>query len=366
MFSDTRYKARLPMIRVAISIFILLHAGLTFASEAPGKSSFFFGKCELPFDPVQEREAIASSFFTCTKAKAFAGSLYVPSLSALFASEFDVSNSFHYGLNHSLHFDYAYDRIDSQDSSSITEGDRSRIESALYQFGNPAFHKFRFNLGIQRPAFGINQYPNLGYELLFNPEFMWLPPKLGVHLIYDSQTDTQVELGWIPNEQIKGSLELPDSWFTSRFMYDFTLNGTTRSIFSFMMKKTGEKRISLGFVSHGSNRAILQAEWTRIYSTGVLEASKNVHRSFQLGKALADAPYVQFMRLAYEDPPHRTTRTFFEYNLLSFQYRLYSLGFKFQFLSKRLSLRLSLAFKQDITPEKQNRWLLGGGFGMRL
>lgn len=337
--------------------------------SSPREYFLFFGHCNLPFDPLKEQEKIDSSYFTCVRGNAFVDGFYIPAKTVGVSGRVEAKASTHYGTNHALFLDYYHEHIGSNHYGEVRATREDVLDTAAYQFGNPSRNEFRFIVGKQKPAFGINRYPEtIGLNQMFDPRYMWGSPELGLNLIYDTQKRAQFEFNWISGDSthlFKGDAR--NHFFASRIMYDFSLNGSTRSIFSIMVKKSGEKRLGFGIVSIGPNQNSFQAEWIRHY-TSLSDSLGSVVRSTVNGstEGLNSSSYLQLIRLSYQDSPARTVRTSFLFDDLSFHYRLYAFGLAFNLPLKGSLARLLIAFRQDATGLKKNRWILGTGVGFQL
>lgn len=354
------------MRRLIAALIILISNALY---SAPKEYFLFVGNCILPFDPLKERDRIDSSYFACLKSKIALDTFYMPAKTLGVAGRFEGTGSLHYGTQHAFFIDYYYEQMGSSHEGEVPSAKNNLLNTAVYQYGNPSVDHFRLLLGHQKPAFGVNQFPeSIGYNQMFDPRYIWGLPETNINLIFDSQEKSQLEFGWYPDESRRVFQEkIRDHAFTTRMMYDFSLNGSTRSIFSLMIKKSGEKRLGLGIVSIGPNQNIFQAEWVRHYSTLSNSLSTIVSGSINGSKeGLNSTSYMQLIRLSYQDPPGRPVRTSFLFDDLSFQYRLFAFGVSYKLPWKWSTARVLLAYRQDISGLKRSRWIIGTGIGFHL
>ncbi len=338
------------------------------STELLSASSYYFlqlGNCLLPLDINKEREKIDRSLFICQKSRINLDGIFISEKTLGLAGRIELIGSAHYGTTHALIYDYYFERIGSTKSDELSFAKNSTLDTAVYQFGNPSSDKFRILLGQQKIPFGVNHYPDIGYNQLFDPRYIWSTPQLGAALIYDSQKKTQFEVGWTPNDNRNLKNKLRNNYaFTARITYDFSLTSSTRALFSVMAFKNGEKRMNIGLIGHGPKKNSVQAEWVRIYS-----AFSSTIEDLTKG-GLSEIPlkssYTQLIRLSYEDPPDRNFRFSFLYDDLSFHYRLFSLSLSFNYPKKWSVVKLLASFKQDLTIKKRHRWILGSGIGFQL
>lgn len=323
------------------------------------------GKCVLPLNPLKEQDQIQESSFTCVKGSAHLDGLFIPNKTFGSFDRFNLRGSTHLGNTHAIFFDAYFEQMHRIQGDELGTSRAHEIDTLAYQLGNPSYSKFRIVVGQQRPAFGINHYPSVGFNQLLEPRFIWGLPHPGVNVVYDTQNENQFELGWMSAEKLERNEKPKDHLFTARFSRDFALAGSTRGQFSFMMKKTGEKRFSLGFVSIGPKQNRFQAEWVRIYTSLGNFSSITSGTLTGSSEQSLNSGYVQLIRFAYEDPPDQKIRTSVLYDDINLTYRLFIIGFTFKLPIHSL-LRFSLGFKQDVTEKKRHRWLIGTGIGFQL
>jgi hypothetical protein len=325
-------------------------------------SYFLLGDCFLPLDPDKDQDKIDSSFFICLKGSAFVDGVYVPNKSYGLSDRLSFKGSAHYGSNHAFFYNIYYEQFDSTSASELqTHNKNHAVDLAAYQFGNSSRDQFRFILGQQNPAFGINHFPEIGFQKLLNPRYIWGPARPGITFVLDSQIQTQIELGWIDSSEFDIHLKKTKEYsVTTRISHDFSLAGNTRSVFSALFNKNGEKRLSLGFINIGPHQNSFQAEWVRIYSS--LGSITDIAKGSEQG---LNSTYTQLIRLLYEDPPEQPVRTSILFDDLAFQYRLFTFGVSLETKIHTI-FRFSIGFKQDLTEKKRHRWLFGSGFGVQL
>ncbi len=355
----------------------VLLVALTFvllSTPLPAKPTEYFllhGNCKLPLDPNNDIDRIRSAVFTCSKGTATIDGVFIPNQTVGLAERFDFHTSIHYGLTHALFFETYFEQIASHVKDELPYSRDEEIQTLAYQFGNPATDRFRAIVGQQRPAFGINQFPNIALNQILDPRYIWGLSDPGINLIYDNQKEAQVEFQCTVEQDyrylsnhLRG--QVSDYSMSSRFMYDFSVLGGTRAAFSILAKKSGEKRLGFGLISIGPNQNRFQAEWVRIYASLSNSLISAVTGTLANSTEGLNSPYQQLVRFAYEDPPGQAVQNIFLFDDVAFQYRLFAYGATLNFFSSWSFLRFLIAYKQDQTGSDRHRWILSLGVGGRL
>lgn len=341
-------------------LFILLPNNAAFGHEFYSLT----GLCQLPFDPM-DSDTIDSAIFTCIRSSLNQDALFIPKNTLGWDSRLNLQGSIHYGTLHALFYESYHELVDSNNKDELSFIKKQEFTTIAYQLGNPATHPFRLLLGQQRPPFGLNQYPEIGFDQILNPQYFWGLASPGFTLIYDNLQETRFEIAWGMTSDNYDFKDNHSHLLSSRFMYDFSVLGGMRSVFSGSISKTGEKRIGVGLLSTGPINNRFHIEWVRIYPTLSSSLNQILTGSLFNTKDGQEAPYQQIIRLAYEDPPQKRVRIFLLFDDIRFQYRLFTLGLSANFTTW-LTTRFLLGFKQDQSEKNKHRWLLGTGIRFSL
>lgn len=352
----------------ARATWLVFFVSLVALSSANGQNFYpLTGSCQLPFDPM-DSDKMDSSVFSCLRGSINQDALFIPKSpkSALGTdSRLNFQGSLHYGVLHALIYESYHELVDSNNKDEIAFIRKQEFTTIAYQLGNTSIHPFKVLIGQQRPPFGVNLYPEMGFDQIFNPQYFWGVASPGMTVTYDNLHQTRVEISWGKSSPRYAFKKDPQHIVTTRLMYDFSVLGGIRSIFSASINKSGEKKLGVGLLSTGPMENRFHIEWVRIYPT--LESSLNqilTGSLFNTANGL-ESPYQQIVRLAYEDSPQRRARFFILFDDVRFQYRLFTIGLGLNF-KPWFATRFLVGFKQDQTEKDKHRWLLGTGIRFSL
>lgn len=331
------------MLGRLLLLLLLLAPSHTFA-----KFYFLTHDCKLPEDPLTDDGNLSRSLFLCTNGLANVDGMYITNKSFASLTRFKLQTSLHFGLKHSLFYQGYWEQMGGT-RDELPFQRESRSELAIYQYGTSGTDFALIRLGRGLLPFGINKTPLVGLNQLFDPRFFWGSPVPQLGLVLDNQKNLNVEVAsGLEDFDVKAK-SYRDVSLCSRLTYDFSVLNGTRAVFSFLMQKSGPRKMGIGLLNFAPNRSLFHIEWARYRSTPSGE----------------EEPDRRLLRIAYQDPMEFRAQTFALYDDISFQHRLLVVGSKLR-VTARFHTKLAIAYKKDETGMKRHRWYFSGGLGFQL
>ena len=320
--------------------------------ESPSDSRFQLGTCELPVDPLVNRDDLW--WHACAKARygwetVFVGGAPDENGRVRYADGYLGLHVNRYVSLHGRGLVRHY-MPDTELSESLAY---EEPDLAVIQFGNPAFHKFRFLTGRMRLPFGIDYAPIMESYRLTEDRSFWDSPKHGAQLTYDNLRDVTLDTAIGTDEFSEHARDLPKDEvrraISARAATDFPALDGSRLLFSGYWENDGPRKFGFGFVTISRRSDLTQFEWIRLMRAPTLR--------------LAESD--QMFRVGYKSAFRNRARWVIQYDDIWRKRRSFIFGHDLE-LHRHLLMRIGLTFQKQLVDPIDHRYLYLAGLEARL
>jgi len=230
---------------------------------------------------------------------------------------------------------------------------------ALAQVGNPALHRFSFQLGRMPLPFGLDtQWATESYRRFENRLF-WDSPRYGASLGIDNKVNTRLDIGFAETQRTPVSknlsveadprVERGRTAASARLSYDISALDGSRLVVSGYGENHGVRRMGFGFVTVSRKFDATEFEFVRRLAE----------------PAGGGVDYQQLLRLAYAGAYRGEARWIVQFDDERFRFRMGTIGQDLRIKSYGL-VRLAIAYQKSETGDGQRRWFFTTGLGAAL